>query len=359
MTLKPHFLRNRSTPRESALIIRQIINCKSEELFRCRRAVFFPRRHNPNLYLIQRLRRKNDDPREIQTTGKNRIVQANAQTCRNHGAGRLDIYGKKLTVRRKGIGLLNLLGIRFLFAFAVLAALFFKRIKMIDRKSLVAGIIMGSMYFLVMTAELSGLKRTSSGNVSFLENTAIVLVPLMQAVLKRRFLRWKTLFSASLCLVGVGLLTLGSGVGGFGIGEMFCMLAALLYACTILITDHLTHDNIDSFTAGIVQVGMIGVLSIATSLLFETPRLPSGTLEWTGIIMLAIVCTGFGFTLQPVAQSGTTAKRAGMFCALTPMVATALGVIFLHEVFTVHSAVGGGFILAGILISELPETKRD
>ena len=256
----------------------------------------------------------------------------------------------------QSMSMFNMLGIRFLLAFTLLLILFFKRIRIINRKTFAAGAVMGCLYFLVMMAELNGLKRTSSGNVSFLENTAIVIVPLLQAVLLRRFPRWKAVICALLCLIGVGFLTIGSGMA-FGAGEMFCMLAAFLYACAILTTDRLTHGNIDALAAGIVQVGMIGALSLTASLLFEAPRLPSGMLEWTGIAMLAVVCSGFGFTLQPVAQSGTTAERAGMFCALNPMVATILGIVFLHEAFTVQSAVGGGLILAGILISELPEPK--
>ena len=256
----------------------------------------------------------------------------------------------------QSMSMFNMLGIRFLLAFTLLLILFFKRIRKINRKTFAAGAVMGCLYFLVMTAELNGLKRTSSGNVSFLENTAIVIVPLLQAVLLRRFPRWKAVICALLCLIGVGFLTIGSGMA-FGAGEMFCMLAAFLYACAILTTDRLTHGNIDALAAGIVQVGIIGALSLTASLLFEAPRLPSGMLEWTGIVMLAVVCSGFGFTLQPVAQSGTTAERAGMFCALNPMVATILGIVFLHEAFTVQSAVGGGLILAGILISELPEPK--
>ena len=256
----------------------------------------------------------------------------------------------------QSMSMFNMLGIRFLLAFTLLLILFFKRIRKINRKTFAAGAVMGCLYFLVMTAELNGLKRTSSGNVSFLENTAIVIVPLLQAVLLRRFPRWKAVICALLCLIGVGFLTIGSGMA-FGAGEMFCILAAFLYACAILTTDRLTHGNIDALAAGIVQVGMIGALSLTASLLFEAPRLPSGMLEWTGIVMLAVVCSGFGFTLQPVAQSGTTAERAGMFCALNPMVATILGIVFLHEAFTVQSAVGGGLILAGILISELPEPK--
>ena len=256
----------------------------------------------------------------------------------------------------EGMGVFNLLGGRFLLGFVLLSALFFPRLKQLNRKTFLAGIIMGGMFFLVMTAELNGLKRTASGTASFLVNTAIVLVPLLKAVWTRRFPKAKTVLSALLCFAGVAFLTLAGGVR-FGAGERWCLIAALLYACTILITDRLSHSGIDTLAAGIVQVGAIGALSLAASFLFETPRLPNGTTEWIGIVMLAVVCTGFGFTLQPVAQSGTTAERAGMFCALNPMVAATLGILFLGESFAAQSIIGGVLILAGILLAELPERK--
>ncbi|MCR5575684.1 MAG: DMT family transporter [Oscillospiraceae bacterium] len=255
-----------------------------------------------------------------------------------------------------GMGMFNLLGVRFTLAFALLFLMLFKRLKSMSGKTFAAGAVMGGMFFLVMTAELSGLKRTATGNTAFLENTAIVLVPLLQAVLGRCLPKGKVILSALLCLTGVGVLALGGGVG-FGAGECWCLLAAFLYACTILVTDRLSHSGIDTLAAGVVQVGVIGALSFAASFLTETPRLPSGTTEWLGIVMLAVVCTGFGFTLQPVAQSGTTAERAGMFCALNPVVAAILGVVFLHEPFTVKTILGGVLILFGILFAELPERQ--
>lgn len=255
----------------------------------------------------------------------------------------------------QGMGVFNLLGVRFLLGLLLLAAIFCKKLVHIDRKSLIAGLIMGGMYFLVMTAELNALKRTASSTVSFLENTAIVLVPLLQAILMRALPKKKAMFSALLCLAGVAFLTL-SGSVKFGLGEVFGLLAALLYAGAILATDKLTHNGIDSLLAGIVQVGTVGALSLIASLLTETPRLPMGT-EWIGVVMLAVVCTGFGFTLQPVAQSRTTADRAGMFCALNPLVASVLGVVFLHEHIAPQGLIGAALILAGIILSYLPEER--
>ena len=127
----------------------------------------------------------------------------------------------------EGMGMFNLLGVRFTLAFALLFMLFFSRLKAMNRKTLVAGIIMGGMYFLVVASELSGLKRMSSGNASFLVNTAIVLVPLLQAILKKRFPEGKVILSVLFCIFGVGVLTLGGGFG-FGAGECWCLLAVTL-----------------------------------------------------------------------------------------------------------------------------------
>ena len=249
----------------------------------------------------------------------------------------------------EGMGMFNLLGVRFTLAFTLLALLFFPRLKSMSRKTFVAGVMMGGLYFLVVAAELSGLKRMSSGNASFLVNTAIVLVPLLQAILIRRFPEGNVILSVLLCMLGVGILTLGSRMG-FGSGERWCLLAAFLYACTILLTDRLSHSGIDTLTAGVVQVGMIGALSLTASFLIETPRLPSGSTEWLGIVMLAAVCSCFGFTLQPVAQSGTSAETAGLLCALNPLVASVLGVVFLHEVLSAKAILGGLLVLAGIIL---------
>lgn len=73
---------------------------------------------------------------------------------------------------------------------------------------------------------------------------------------------------------------------------------------------------------------------------------------------LAIVCTGFGFTLQPVAQSHTNAERAGLFCALSPACATLFGAVLLHEKITLLGAAGILLILSSLLLPHLMKGKR-
>ena len=55
------------------------------------------------------------------------------------------------------MGKFTLLAVRFLLAFAFLAALFRRRLLQIDRRTLLSGLAMGGIYFCVMTAELTAL----------------------------------------------------------------------------------------------------------------------------------------------------------------------------------------------------------
>ncbi len=100
------------------------------------------------------------------------------------------------------------------------------------------------------------------------------------------------------------------------------------------------------------------LLALIAACCFETPRLPQTGMEWGMVLALAIVCTGFGFTLQPVAQSHTSAERAGLFCALSPACATLFGAVLLHEKITLLGAAGILLILSSLLLPHLMKGKK-
>ena len=162
------------------------------------------------------------------------------------------------------------------------------------------------------------------------------------------------LITTNCAVLGVALLTLRGGLT-LTPGVGYCILEAFLYSTAILVTDRLTHAGADPLLSGVVQVGFLGALALIASFLFETPHLPGSGTEWLVVLALALVCSGFGFTLQPVAQSGTTADHAALFCALNPFVAAALGAVCFHEHFGLAGLLGGALILAGIVVSCWPQ----
>ena len=83
-------------------------------------------------------------------------------------------------------------------------------------------------------------------------------------------------------------------------------------------TDRLTHAGADSLLSGVVQVGFLGVLALIASFLFETPHLPGSGTEWLVVLALALVCSGFGFTLQRSRRAGQRRTMRRCFARSIP-----------------------------------------
>ena len=80
------------------------------------------------------------------------------------------------------IGPFTLCGIRFLISFAVVALIFHKQIRSVTKKEVLHSAIVGFFYFCCMAFELLGLRTTPSSTTAFIENTSVVIVPLLAAI---------------------------------------------------------------------------------------------------------------------------------------------------------------------------------
>ena len=234
-------------------------------------------------------------------------------------------------------------------AFAVLVVIGFKTLKKTDKNDLLYGFLVGASFFVVMFLELTGLKYTTSVSIAFEENTAIIIVPIILAIMTRKFPDKKTILMFFMCGIGIVLLNFKPEGFEFNFGDLLGMMTALTYAGTIILTSKVA-DKADPIRVGIYQVGTMGILSLIAAFIFETPALPATGIEWTYMLYLAIICSVFGFTLQPYAQSGTTAERASVLCALNPITVAVLGALFLGETLTVKGIIGAVLIIASIVV---------
>ncbi len=259
------------------------------------------------------------------------------------------MFSKLLLV---SMGPFTLLGIRFLIAFALLALIFHKKLARMNKRTFLFGFVLGLAFFATMAFELKALVSTDTSRVSFLENTAIVLVPLGEALIAKKLPSKRAFASALIALAGVGLLTLNGTGSSISSGEFLAIGAALAYTAALMFTARFSKQE-DALVMGILQVGWIGAFGLAAAFLVETPVLPAGPLEWTYLAVLIVVCTGFGFTLQPVAQRGLTAGKASLMCAISPVVAAILGAVFLGETISTPGLCGLALILSSIVLSSL------
>lgn len=252
---------------------------------------------------------------------------------------------------------MNLLGVRFIIAFILLLTIFRKKIVGIKSRTIRNGIIIGVIYTAVMASEMMGLKYADSSKVAFLENSAIVFVPFAEIFIRRKLPGRLSFLCTFMALAGVGFLTLTEGFSELGRGEAYSLLAALLYTAAIIVTDRLSKND-DGLMLGIVQVGTMGVVSMTASFLTETPVLPQTGSDWLMIMWLAVVCTGFGFTLQPLAQKYITSQRSSTITALNPLGAGVLGALTFHENLGLKGCIGALLVLAGVLLQSKGEEKN-
>lgn len=244
----------------------------------------------------------------------------------------------------------SLISMRFILASLILLILFHKHIfSRYNEKDMLKGFLFGTLYFCTLLCEHMGLKTTASGTASLIESMAIIIVPLAEAILSRKSPSNKVLLRSLISVCGIALLTLKGQSVSFSSGERYLLCAALFYASAIIVTNRLTADG-DPFNMGFFQVCTIALLGTVSASLSGRYTLPVSVWQYVMIFLLAVVCTCFGFTLQPVAQSKVASDKAALFCAINPFVASILGVVFLHENFTIFTISGELMILAALIL---------
>lgn len=243
----------------------------------------------------------------------------------------------------------NILAIRFLLAFVLLFLVFFKKMIHVDKRTLAGGVVIGLAFFATMAGETLALNTLDSSTTSFIEHAAIVLVPVFESILTRTLPKPLIIVCDIITLVGIGFLTLSSGGFRLDPGEIIALVTAVVYAFAIIFTNRYSRNG-KTIELGIIQIGTMGVLSLAACLIFETPRIPSDPKSWLYFAYLILICTGFGFTLQPLAQSRISSETASLLCAVNPMGAAICGTIFLQETLAFSEIVGCILIMTGIII---------
>lgn len=246
----------------------------------------------------------------------------------------------------------TLLALRFLLAFFPLALIFHKKLKALNKQTLLHGMILGIVCFFMMATELVSLKTISASTACFLESIAIVLIPLCTVFTTKKLPHWSAPFCAVIALAGIGFLTLDGGAISFAQGEWFALIAAALMTLLILLTDRFAKSD-DPVALGVLQNGFTGLFALPFALTIEEAALPSSPQLWLVVAALVILCTVLGFTLQPVAQRYTDPERVGLLCAVPPMFIMLLDALFMGQSLTLSGWIGAGLIVGSIFLSNI------
>ncbi|GAB6930334.1 DMT family transporter [Paenibacillus sp. JCM 10914] len=249
------------------------------------------------------------------------------------------------------IGEFNLIALRFGLAFLLAAVILYPKLRQIDATTIRYAMVVGVILFIMFTALTFGLKTTSTSNAGFLVSLTVVFVPLLHTFLFKKRMEKKTMFSISLALIGIMLLTVKLPLT-FNAGDLLCIIAALCYALHINVVS-VAARKVDALNLGIMQLGFAGLYALIFSLIFENPTLPSTSDGWIAILFLSLICSGLGFILQTIAQKYTTPARTGLVFSLEPVFAAICGYWFMQEVMNSREFLGAAVVLLSVVISSI------
>src|SRR6185437_11187522 len=97
---------------------------------------------------------------------------------------------------------------RFLVGVIILCAIFHKKLKQINKSTIIKGIVLGSILYIAFALQTVGLQFTTPSKNAFLTAVNVVIVPFIGFLLYKRKIDLFELSGAVIAIIGVAVLSL-------------------------------------------------------------------------------------------------------------------------------------------------------
>jgi len=214
--------------------------------------------------------------------------------------------------------------------------------RLLTRAGLLAGVLLVGGY----ATQTIGLETASPSTSAFITGLYVVFTPLVEGALHRKVPPAGVLVGIALATVGLYLLT-GADLA-LGTGELWTLLAAVLFAVWIVFQGEYAR-RIHPIPFTTVQMLVVVTLSVPGTA-------AQGVGELTGLVLFAavftgIACSSVALSLQVWGQRHIAASRAALILLTEPVFAAIAGYVNGERLGAVELA-GAGVILIGIVIAE-------
>ena len=267
------------------------------------------------------------------------------------------IWGSSFVVMKSSVDVLPtfwLLAIRFTFAALILAVVFFKRWKVLDKQYLIGGTVMGLCLFVAYAFQTFGLERTTSGKNAFFTAVYCVIVPFLYWVIAKRRPDKYNVLAAFLCIAGIALVSVtGSNATAFNLGDVLTLIGGFFFAAHIVAVSKYSEGR-DIFILTTLQFASFALFSWI-GVLVTRPALTPGVFDQGlifGLAYLVVFASCGALLFQNIGQKYTAPSTAAVLLSLEAPFGVFFSILFANERPTPLMFVGFALIFLAVVCSE-------
>jgi drug/metabolite transporter (DMT)-like permease len=244
---------------------------------------------------------------------------------------------------------------RFLAAAALLAVLRPRALAHRRPGMAAAGLVAGLALLAGYGFQTVGLQYTTASNAGFITGLAVVLTPLIGAMVLRERPGLGPALGAALAFLGLALLTLQRLE--VRRGDALVLGCAVAFAAHILLLGRFA-PRYSSYQLAVVQLGTVGVLALGWAAVTGELAAPAGAQVWAALTVTAVLASAAGFLVQTRAQREVSPTKTAVILTMEPVFAGLFGFLLAGERLQARGWAGACCILAGMLVAELGRPRR-
>lgn len=193
-----------------------------------------------------------------------------------------------------------------------------------------------------------GLILTQATSVAFIRSLQTIIAPILAFIVFRRLYQKKLILAQLMVVVGLYMLCCGKGGlgSGFGWGEFFALLSAILLAGSLVFGEK-SLSKVDPITLSFLQTAASTLMAIIGFVIRkEVQTEPMTVSVWLIIVYLAVLCTIAGYVLQNFALKTIPSHTVAVVQCLCPVMTAVFSLFILGERMSIFGTVGALIILA-------------
>ena len=251
----------------------------------------------------------------------------------------------------------DFLATRFLIATVLMVVAKPRVIKQIDRDLLRKGVILGLLLSFGYITQTIGLKVTTAAITGFITGLYVICTPILAWLLFGHRASKRIIFGVVLATIALGFISINNF--SIEVGQIWVIACAVLFAAHIVGLGVWSPGK-DTYALTVVQLATVSLVCSVGALIdvpgYQPP--PDGGV-WFAVLFCAIFATAVAFWVQTWAQSMMDSSRVAIILTLEVLFTALLAVGVGQETLALKTVVGGGIMVAAMLIVEWPSRDND